>query len=50
MNLKEYIRTVPDYPVPGVNFYDVNSLFAGPVFTQVMDLLRNKTQYSFETP
>ena len=50
MNLKEYIRTVPDYPVPGVNFYDVNSLFAGPVFTQVMDQLRNKTQYSFETP
>ena len=50
MNLKEYIRTVPDYPVPGVNFYDVNSLFAGPVFTQVMDQLRNNTQYSFETP
>ena len=50
MNLKEYIRTVPDYPVPGVNFYDVNSLFAGPVFTKVMDQLRNKTQYSFETP
>ena len=50
MNLKEYIRTVPDYPVPGVNFYDVNSLFAGPVFTQVMDQLLNKTQYSFDTP
>ena len=50
MNLKEYIRTVLDYPVPGVNFYDVNSLFAGPVFTQVMDQLLNKTQYSFDTP
>jgi adenine phosphoribosyltransferase len=26
--IKEYIRTVPDYPVAGVNFYDMNSLFA----------------------
>ena len=26
---KEYTVTVPIIPVPGVNFYDVNSLFAG---------------------
>lgn len=50
MNLEEYIRTVPDYPVTGVNFYDVNSLFAGPIFSQVMDKLLNKTKYSFDTP
>ena len=50
MNLEEYIRTVPDYPVTGVNFYDVNSLFAGPIFAQVMDKLLNKTKYSFDTP
>lgn len=30
--IKEYIRTVPDYPVVGVNFYDMNSLFASPVW------------------
>ena len=31
----EYMRTVQDYPVEGVNFYDVNSLFAQPVWNQV---------------
>lgn len=30
--IKEYIRTVPDYPVEGVNFYDMNSLFASSVW------------------
>lgn len=28
----DYIRTVPDYPVPGVNFYDMNSLFSSEVW------------------
>lgn len=36
INLEEYIRTVPDYPAPGINFYDLNSLFAGPVFNKVV--------------
>lgn len=31
----DYMRTVADYPVEGVNFYDVNSLFAQPVWNQV---------------
>ena len=31
----DYMRTVQDYPVEGVNFYDVNSLFAQPVWNQV---------------
>jgi len=52
MNLKDYIRTVPDYPVPGVNFYDLNSLFAGPKFLEAMHQLITKTKYTFgdETP
>lgn len=28
----DYIRTVPDYPTSGVNFYDMNSLFASDVW------------------
>ena len=31
----DYMRTVTDYPVGGVNFYDINSLFAQPVWNQV---------------
>jgi len=28
--LKEYIRTVPDFPKPGVNFYDITTLIQDP--------------------
>ena len=31
----DYMRTVQDYPVEGVNFYDINSLFAQPAWNQV---------------
>ena len=31
----DYMRTVADYPVKGVNFYDVNSLYAQPIWNQV---------------
>ena len=30
----DYMRTVQDYPVEGVNFYDINSLFAQPAWNQ----------------
>ena len=47
MNLKKYIRTVPDYPVAGVNFYDMNSLFASDLWhkcvTDVADGMKRKT-------
>tara|TARA_B100000902_G_C27220595_1_gene869445 strand:- start:427 stop:963 length:537 start_codon:yes stop_codon:yes gene_type:complete len=33
----DYIRTVPDYPINGINFYDLNSLFAGPMFGTAID-------------
>jgi len=32
MSIKQYIRTVQDYPIKGVNFYDVNSLFASDLW------------------
>ena len=35
--IKEFIRTVPNYPVEGVNFYDMNSLFASPVWNFCID-------------
>ena len=47
-SIKDYIRTIPDYPVEGVNFYDLNSLFAGPYFNQAMEELLIKTRCRFE--
>ena len=28
--LKKYIRTVPDFPKPGINFYDITTLLQNP--------------------
>ena len=36
INYKEYIRTVPNYPVEGINFYDMNSLFASSVWPRAV--------------
>ncbi|MDD3730866.1 MAG: adenine phosphoribosyltransferase [candidate division Zixibacteria bacterium] len=30
-DLKKYIRSVPDFPKPGINFYDLTTLFSEPV-------------------
>jgi|TARA_B100000123_G_scaffold231698_1_gene181469 adenine phosphoribosyltransferase len=46
--IKDYIRTVPDYPIQGINFYDLNSLFAGPMFRQAMKELKIKTKCRFK--
>ncbi len=36
----DYIRTIPDFPVPGVQFRDVTTLFADPVaFRRAVDEL-----------
>ena len=36
--LTDYIRTIPDFPVPGVQFRDVTTLFAAPVaFRRAID-------------
>ena len=45
----DYMRTVQDYPVEGVNFYDVNSLFAQPVWNQVAAELAVEIQRLFNT-
>lgn len=37
--IKNFIRTVPNYPVEGVNFYDMNSLFASPVWNHCVERL-----------
>lgn len=30
MKIKDHIRTVPDFPKPGINFYDIATLLAKP--------------------
>ncbi len=30
MNIRDHIRTVPDFPIPGINFYDIATLLAHP--------------------
>ena len=47
--IQDFIRTVPDYPIKGVNFYDLNSLFAGPMFKTVIGLLLDKAT-AMKTP
>ena len=48
MRLDKFIRTVPDYPIEGINFYDIN-LFAGPKYKEVVDGLVKKSK-RFDTP
>jgi adenine phosphoribosyltransferase len=45
INLKDYIRTVSDYPVEGVNFYDMNSLFASEVWGMTVENLAKEMDY-----
>ncbi len=35
MDLKEHIRSIPDFPNPGINFYDISTLLAHPDAWQV---------------
>jgi adenine phosphoribosyltransferase len=39
IKVSDYIRTVPDYPVEGVNFWDMNSLFASEIWGSVVEQL-----------
>ena len=40
MNLKSLIREVPDFPKPGINFYDITTLLKNPLgFKGVIDSL-----------
>ena len=44
----DYMRTVQDYPVEGVNFYDVNSLFASDLWTSEVKDIAKRIQESIE--
>ena len=50
MDIEQYIRTVPDYPVLGVNFYDMNSLFASPVWNSVVTTMVEVIDELYEAP
>ena len=40
MSVKDYIRTIPDFPSPGIMFRDVTTLFGDPRgFRMAVDLL-----------
>ena len=43
MNLKLYIRDIPDFPIPGILFRDITPLLANPdAFTHVIEELKQK--------
>ena len=37
-------RTIPDYPEPGINFYDLNSVFASPAFHVMVENLARRLE------
>lgn len=45
ITVTDYIRTVPDYPAPGINFYDMNSLFASEVWGVVVENLAKQIYF-----
>lgn len=43
MNLSEYVRTIPDFPQPGILFYDITTLIQnGVVFRETIAQLTQK--------
>lgn len=41
-DIKKYIRSVPDFPKPGINFYDITTLIQNPVgFNLVLDQMES---------
>lgn len=44
MNLKEHIRSIPDFPKPGILFYDIGTLLAdGPAWQEAVARLTEAT-------
>jgi len=52
MIVENYIRTIPNYPATGINFYDLNSLFASPYWPKCTPILVKaiKDNYVNENP
>ncbi|NLO49120.1 MAG: adenine phosphoribosyltransferase [Clostridiales bacterium] len=47
MDLKPHIRTVPDWPIPGVNFIDITTLLQdAALFKYVVDEMTKPFEYS----
>ncbi|MDF2721099.1 MAG: apt [Paenibacillus sp.] len=47
MNLKDYIRVIPDFPQPGIRFKDITTLLNnGAVYKQVIDQLADRYRNS----
>ncbi|MSO76073.1 MAG: adenine phosphoribosyltransferase [Alphaproteobacteria bacterium] len=41
MNFKDHIRAIPDFPKPGILFYDISTLLAdGPAWRRAVEALR----------
>jgi adenine phosphoribosyltransferase len=41
LNLKDYIRVIPDFPEPGISFKDITTLLQnGPMYKQAIDDLK----------
>ena len=48
MDLKDHIRAVPDFPKPGILFYDISTLLRHPDAWQVaMGRMANQVRRSF---
>ena len=41
----DYIRTVPDYPIEGVNFWDMNSLFASEMWGSIVEQMAREMDW-----
>ncbi|MDP6869489.1 MAG: adenine phosphoribosyltransferase [Candidatus Poseidoniaceae archaeon] len=40
MDLKEHIRGIPDFPIPGILFYDISTILANPeAWSHTIDLI-----------
>lgn len=45
MNILDHIRTIPDFPKKGINFYDISTLLAHPdAWRQTISLLKMKVK------
>ena len=43
MDLEKFIRTVPDFPIKGINFYDITTLFDNKItFNYIIQLLSER--------
>lgn len=48
MKALDYVRVISDFPKPGVEFLDVNNLFASPAWNQALNDMVEQHQQCFE--